>query len=94
MGDKYIDLVICDLDDEPMPMVFRAPAWSHLKKGDYVSVETDHGQQAAIVDRCITINKSTEELDFILVASGINTPLKRVLSQIKYIDFDYEDDSD
>lgn len=93
MNDKeYIDLVVCKHDNNPKAFIFRAPAWSNLQKGDLVIVETKSGEKEAIVERSYTTNKSSEELDFILVSSGASVPLKKVLKKVTYKNLVYEDE--
>lgn len=91
--NEYIDLVVCKHDNNPKSFIFRAPAWSHLKKGDLVIVETQKGEKEAIVERSYTTNRSSEELDFILISSGATIPLKKVLKKVTYKKLIYEDEN-
>lgn len=71
--------------------VFRAPAWSNLFKGDKVIVETRKGESEAIVEKAMTVDISDEdEFEFILIASGVTLPLKKVLKKVIYREFEYE----
>lgn len=91
---EYIDLVCCKHEGNPQPFLFRAPAWSNLKKGDGCIVETKNGQYLAKVENCITIspNSDSDELLFILQGYGATLPLKKVLKKITYKEFKYEED--
>ena len=92
--NNYIDLVVCHHDSSDHPYIFRAPAWSYLKKGDRVIVETKHGEKEATVERSYTTDKVGEDLDFILIASGATVPLKKVLKKVTYQTYEYEDEED
>lgn len=90
MNTEYIDLVIVKpMNTEESPfncgMVFQAPAWSRLKRGDTVIVEGDEDNKW-IVDSCITISKKAEEFDFIFKATGSKNPLMRVLYKVTFKD--------
>lgn len=94
MSQKYIDLVLCKHDGHEKFFLFCAPAFSGLKKGDRVIVETIKGESEATVERSYTISKERDdEFEFILVASGAYLPLRKVLKKIEYIEFEYEEES-
>lgn len=91
----YIDLVICKHANSDHPYIFKAPAWSYLKKGDDVIVETKRGEQPAKVERVYTVDTTdSDEFEFILMASGVTTPLRKVLKKIEYKEFEYDDEED
>lgn len=89
-SSNFIDLVVCKHSANDNAYVFQAPAFSLLRKGDKVIVETKQGEQMAEVERVYTARNSGEELDFILIASGATLPLKRVLKKVTYKEFEYE----
>lgn len=82
---NFIDLVVL----KNHPHVFQAPAFSQLKDGDKVVIESTK-EETAIVERVYTARKSGDELDFILIASGTSLPLKKILKKIDYTDFEFE----
>ncbi len=79
---------------ESQPYLFIAPAFSGLKEGDSVIVETSRGEQLAKVNAVTTVNMDDEIADFIIKSTGAKSPLKRVLKKIIYMDFEYEDDDE
>ena len=88
----YIDLVLCQHSPDGKPYLFVAPAWSYLKSGDSVLVETRCGLKDAVVVDCITEAVESEYIKFAVACVGASLPLKRVMSKITYKDFDYTED--
>ena len=73
--------------------MFRAPAFTHLTKGDLVVVETKKGEQMAMVVSSITLsNDDADEIDFIMNATGADSDVKKVLRKVVYKDFEYKED--
>lgn len=92
---EYMDLVLCRKNGFEMPVIFRAPAWSYLEKGDTVIVDWGDGGTEAVVEKSYTVSaKDKDEIDFIMTASGTKLPLRKVLKIIKCIDFEYKEDED
>lgn len=90
----YIDLVLCKVEGETKAELFQAPRFSHLKAGDDVLVDTAYGEKHAKVINSMSVDPEYEEHRFILDATGATEPLKRVLSQIRYKAFTYEEEND
>lgn len=88
---EYFDFVLVKHDlDATKSYLFRAPAFSKLEKGDFVVVETKKGNKTGFVEACLPIDKAdTQKIDFIMNATGASKEIKRVLSKVQYIDFDY-----
>jgi hypothetical protein len=86
---EYVDLVVVKGEK---PSLYRAPAWSDIKQGDKVIVETDAGESLVTVERTFSARTDDEyhELDFILVASGADLPLKKVLAKANYLKYEEE----
>lgn len=96
MSVDYFDFVLCRHKDCDKNYLFRAPAFSHLEKGDMVIVDTDHGDQPAVVVSSITLSNDAErEIDFVMNATNAPIEIKRVLSKVivNQIDFKYEGES-
>ena len=95
---KYMDLVLCQHDGFEKPNLFRAPAWTRLKKGDRVIVENldGRGKAEATIQGIMTVNvtEDKDDFDFILLASGATTPLKKVLSKVFLSELEYENDEE
>lgn len=82
---NYIDLVICKHEGCEHPFLYQAPAWSNLKKGDLVIVDTECGEEYAIVERSYTVDiTNTSQFEFILLSAGVDVPLKKVLQKVVY----------
>lgn len=89
--NDYMDLVICKFDSNHNLSIFSAPAWTYLKKGDRVLVETKKGEAEATVEKTYTVDVSNRDaFEFILMAGGVSLPLKRVLKRVMFIDLDYK----
>ena len=79
----FMDLVICKHDNNSKVFIFRAPAWTGLKKGE----------AEATVEKTYTVDVSDKDsFEFILMAGGVSLPLKRVLKRVMFIDLDYGDE--
>ena len=93
---QYFDFVLCKHDGCDKTFLFRAPAWSHLEKGDLVVVETVNGEQMAQVVSCITLgNDEVDKIDFIMNATRADSDVKKVLKKVDYKVFSYwEDDNE
>lgn len=88
----YIDLVSCKHSKNGNVFLFQAPAWSHLKKGDDVIVDTIRGEHPAFVVDAITVDIDSDTFNFIVDSMEATLPLKRVLKKFDYKTFEYEED--
>lgn len=89
---NYFDFVLCKMGNRKN-VLFHAPAFSKLAKGDLVKVEAFHGEKMARVISCITLSADDEpKIDFIMNATGASKDVKKVLAKVEYNDFEYEDD--
>jgi hypothetical protein len=91
---KFIDYVTVEHENNRHPYLFIAPAFSGLKDGDSVIVETSRGKQLAQVKAVTTVNMEDDIADFIIKSTGATNPLKRVLQKVVYQDFEYEDEDE
>lgn len=92
---EYMDLVLCRKNGFEMPVIFRAPAWSYLEKGDTVIVDWGDGGTEAVVEKSYTVSvKDKDEIDFIMTASGTKLLLRKVLKKITYRELDYMEEDD
>ena len=95
--DKYIDLVICDVERDGRLgkrqeiKVCQAPAWSGLERGDEVIIGREHEEARGKVQRVHTIINGGADLEFILVASGHIPPLYKILKKVLYKEFEYQE---
>lgn len=91
MSENYMDLVLCQHFDSNKLYLFRAPAFSRLKSGDAIIVETKNSDAVALVKESITISiDNTKTFKFVLEATGAKLPLKRVIGKIECKPFEYE----
>lgn len=90
----YIDLVVCKHDGDNKPYLFAAPAWSHLRKGDKVIVDTCHGNKAATVHAVCTTEQGSEAYVCLAVATGAREPLRKVIAKTVYADFYYPEEAE
>ncbi len=92
---NYIDLVLCQ---QPRgAYLFYAPAFTNLKEGQSVIVDTKLGEMPAKVITTYTVNKDSEAYKFILKmleANGATLPFKRVLAKVDHSELKYEEDTD
>lgn len=84
----YIDLVLCEQCGRNF--LFQAPAWSGLKKGDSVVVDTKFGERPADVVAVMTIDGENEEaMNFMRAATGAHLPLRKVIRKAVFIELKY-----
>lgn len=91
----YFDFVLAKHNDCDRTYLFRAPAWSGLKKGDSIKVETKRGQKLATVVSTITLRSDdTEKIDFIMHGTGAAENVRKVISKVTYVNFEYSEEED
>ena len=89
---KYIQFVVCQHTGDSKKYLFYAPAFSDVKEGDSVLVETKFGKQrATVLAVCIS---SSEDVERALRAlAGVEgKPLKRVIGKYQFVKFNYSED--
>ena len=92
----YFDFVLAKhKEDGDRTYLFRAPAWSGLEKGDSIKVETQHGQKLATVVSTVTLRSDdTEKIDFIMHGTGADENVRKVISKVTYVNFEYSEEED
>lgn len=90
----YIDLVLCRHSENGRAFLFAAPAWTRLRVGDLVVVETRLGRAQAVVVASLTVEQGSEEFKFAVACAGANVPLKKVISKVTYINYYYAEEDD
>ena len=91
----YFEFVLVKHEGCDKPYLFRAPAFTHLKKGDMVVVDTKRGLQMANVLGAIDVSKDDiESINFIMEATGADTDVKKVISKVNFSELDYEEDEE
>jgi len=90
----FVDLVLCkhidDLDGHIY--LFYAPAFSGLKKGDSVIVDTKYGQKLAEVKDIETVDTKLPVYDFIVTAAGATKPLRKIIYRVINDELEYEEE--
>ena len=89
MSKDYVDFVLAEPDGTRVPMLFHAPAFSGLKKGDVVIVERFGASKARVVSVTSVRKDDRETIDFIMNATGADSEVKRVLSKVTFTVMDY-----
>ena len=89
----YIDLVLCETCNGKRE-VFRAPAFSHLSKGEMVIVETDEGEEMTNVVSSLCISpREIDELAFITKALKFEVDeLRKIKSKVVFRTLEYKED--
>lgn len=89
--NTYLDLVICTHTPLVRKYLFRAPAFSGLKLGDSVIVETKRGDSCAEVKSVCTVPEGSAHFESLAIALDATLPLKRVLAKVVLQALDYAD---
>ncbi len=90
----FVDFALCKHVDslDGRLYLFYAPAFSGLKKGDRVIVDTKHGEQLVEVKGIETVDTKLPIYDFILTAAGAKKPLRKVISLVINKEMEYDED--
>lgn len=97
---NYIDLVLVEDSSSGRRKVCRAPWMSHIEVGTNVRCEVPNKKNFSFSGEVVAttdIEKNDEDLNFILKCTGqkdLGLGLPKVMSKLKIIEFDYEDEDD
>ena len=94
MQEAYIDLVLVKHIASDVLYLFQAPAWSYLKKGDRVYVDTRYGEQEGKVINSKTVLKDSSEFEFAVDCCKAQLPLRRVIAKLETTTLVYKDDEE
>ena len=89
---KFVQFVICKHDCEIKKYLFYAPAFSDIKKGDEVLVDTQFGEKKATVLAVCTSSSDDVERALRVLAGTEGKPIKRVIGKYNFSKFDYSED--
>lgn len=91
---NYVQFVVCQHTGDSKKYLFYAPAFSDIKEGDSVLVETEFGKRRATVLAFCTICDTGTDVERALRAlAGVeNKPLKRVIGKYQFVKFNYSED--
>ena len=90
--NKYVQFVVCQHDGEIKKYLFYAPAFSDIKKGDEVLVDTQFGEKKATVLAVCTSSSEDVERALRVLAGAEGKPIKRVIGKYNFSKFDYSED--
>ena len=90
--NKYVQFVVCQHDGEIKKYLFYAPAFSDIKKGDEVLVDTQFGERKATVLAVCTSSSEDVERALRVLAGAEGKPIKRVIGKYNFSKFDYSED--
>lgn len=90
--NNYKQFVVCQHNGDSKKYLFYAPAFSNIKKGDEVLVDTQYGEERATV--LAVCNSSSDDVERALrVLTGAeDKPIKRVIGKYCFVKFDYSED--
>lgn len=102
MSGKYFDFVLCQMvrqetpffEADTEPILYRAPAFSKLKKGDLVIVETETNDQMAKVVACCSLADDDKDTIDLVMNMTQAEDVKRVLAKLVYKEFGYKEVED
>lgn len=88
---EYKDYVLCKHQSERV-FLFEAPAWSRLKEGDKVVVDTQYGQNEATVVKIITLSEiaDKEYIEIMVFLANATEPLRKVIGKVELKEFRYQ----
>lgn len=89
---KYVQFVVCQHTGNNKKYLFYAPAFSDIKIGDEVLVDTQFGEKKATVLAVCT--SASEDMERVLrvLAGAEDNPVKRVIGKYNFVKFDYSED--
>lgn len=90
--NRFVQFVVCQHNCDNKKYLFYAPAFSDIKIGDDVLVDTQFGEKKATVLAVCT--SSSDDLERVLrvLAGAEDKPLKRVIGKYQFAKFNYGED--
>ena len=89
---KFVQFVVCKHDCEIKKYLFYAPAFSDIKKGDEVLVDTQFGEKKATVLAVCTSSSDDVERALRVLAGAEGKQIKRVIGKYNFSKYDYSED--
>lgn len=90
--NKYVQFVVCQHDGNSKKYLFYAPAFSDIKIGDEVLVDTMYGEKRATVLAGCTSSSPDVERTLRVLTGAEDKPVRRVIGKYKFVKFDYRED--
>ncbi len=88
---KYIDVVAVRFSEAGNLYIYRAPWYSHLKKGMRVLCECGDGELMGTVECSMTCGVDSDELEFVKTLTD-TAELPKIIAEFARSDMDYDDD--
>lgn len=89
--NKYVQLVVCQHTGDQKKYLFYAPAFTDIKIGEEVMVNTQFGEKKATVLAVCTTSSDDVEISMRVLAGAEDKPLKRVIGKYEFTKFDYRE---
>lgn len=90
--NSYVQLVVCQHTGDQKKYLFYAPAFTNIKIGEEVMVDTQFGEKKATVLAVCTTSSDDVEISMRVLAGAEDKPLKRVIGKYEFTKFDYRED--
>lgn len=90
--NSYVQLVVCQHTGDQKKYLFYAPAFTDIKIGEEVMVDTQFGEKKATVLAVCTTSSDDVEISMRVLAGAEDKPIKRVIGKYKFEKFEYSED--
>lgn len=90
--NKYVQFVVCQHTGDIKKYLFYAPAFTDIKIGDEVLVDTQFGEKKATVLAVCTSSSDDVERALRILAGAEDKTVKRVIGKYQFAKFDYRED--
>ena len=90
--NRFVQFVVCQHNGDIKKYLFYAPAFSDIKIGDDVMVDTQFGEKKATVLAVCTSSSDDLERALRVLAGAEGKPIKRVIGKYNFSKFDYSED--
>ena len=90
--NRFVQFVVCQHTGENKKYLFYAPAFSDIKKGDEILVDTQFGEKKATVLAVCTSSSDDLERALRVLAGAEDKPLKRVIGKYLFAQINYSGD--
>lgn len=89
---RYVQFVVCQHTDSSGKYLFYAPAFTDIKIGDEVLVDTQFGEKkATVLAVCLSSSEDVERVLRVLTGTE-DKPIKRVIGKYEFKKFKYSED--
>lgn len=90
--NKYVQFVVCQHTGDNKKYLFYAPAFTDIKIGDEVLVDTQFGEKKATVLAVCTSSYDGVERTLRVLAGAEDKQIKRVIGKYQFAKFAYSED--